>query len=121
MEQYQYVEGFTEAWQIFNQYITASKPGKIIVHATSQNEPAFDHRYGRGGEFTLALVHSLYSYKSYYGTYPITIQSAFEKTVKRLCNSHEKQIPEITYMEGELTVPLGLASSNFIYRQTVLD
>lgn len=121
LEQYQYADGYLEAREIFNRYIIASKPGRMIVHATSRDEAASDDRYGRGGEFTLALLHSLYSCQSYYGTYAITIQSAFVKTVKRLRDSQEEQVPEITHEEGELTVPLGIASSRFIRKQAVLD
>ncbi len=122
LEQYQYATGYSEARAVFNSYIINSKPGRIIIHSTSTDQYAIDNLDGHGGEFTLALLDSLYSFKPFVsGYHPMTVEKILDRTVLKLKEAGEEQIPEITYSLGELSVPFGIASLSFVKKQAVMD
>lgn len=113
-EEFAYATGFSEARELFNRYIHASRVGKLIVHATAKNQYAYDAASGRGGEFTLTLLNSLVNTNTHLNHAPITVENAIEQTRKNLKSNHKSQYPEITFQEGNFEVPLGIASTQFI-------
>lgn len=113
-EKWKYATGYSEARELFDSYIINSRPGKLILHSTSTGQPSVDDSNGMGGEFTLALLKSLFAEKAAYGHYPITVDRALGKTKQYLIASNEPQVPCVTFSEGDFEVPLGIASVNFI-------
>lgn len=114
IEKWQYADGYSEARALFDRYIISSLPGKLIMHSTSGGQFAYDARNGRGGEFTLALLKSIFAAKAYRGYFPLSVDMALQDTKRYLSESDEQQVPCITYREGNLEVPLAIISADFL-------
>ena len=121
MERWMAATGFSEARQIFNNYILNSPAGRMIIHGTQEGEVAKDSVHRDGGVFTLSLLKALHSFKSSAGYYPIMVKDAIEKAREILKADRSKQIPQITFEQGNLQVPLGISSSNFLNKQEIIE
>jgi|SRR6185312_1127401 len=108
-------ESFSPSWeklsriqirQLFDNYITNSPPGKIIIYSTKYGEPSYDNLRGDGGVFTLSLLKAAINSKSADNSYAaITIRDLFGKIRTELKKEGRNQIPCVVYKTGDLNVP----------------
>lgn len=119
LERWQYADGYSAARKIFDDYILNSPPGKMKMYATAAGEFAMDNRDGHGGEFTLALLKGIYNSKAEKGYEAIFPEKALILAKQNLVQERHKQVPEIVKLEGNLRVPLALASREFIRKDVV--
>lgn len=112
-EKWHYYTGYSAARAYFNQCIDGSPYGKIIVHATSDNQPAFEGQTGIGGEFTMALLDSVFTYQQsgQRGILPVT--TIVQHSAYLLRERKVDQVPCI-YKDGYINVPLAIVSPEFI-------
>jgi hypothetical protein len=119
LEEYLYADGYSMAREIMDQYIFQSPPGKMLMLAASLNQYAIDNRDGKGGEFTLALLKGVYETKGHSGYQAIFPDQAMANAMYWLKQERQKQVPELINIEGNLQVPIGLASSTFLRQEVV--
>ena len=77
----------------------------MIVHSTGLGDEAAEELYRRGGAFTLSLLHSALNLKTGMDLCPVTIEHLLPKVKNTLESQNYRQIPEITFETGNLTVP----------------
>lgn len=119
MEKWAYADGYSASRKMFDRYILNSPTGKMKMYAASPGQVAKDNRHGHGGEFTLALLKGIYDCNVSSGYHAIFPQAALADAKAILKRKREEQIPELVKVEGNLKVPLGLASPEFIRKDTV--
>lgn len=117
MEQWAYVDGYSASREIFDRYILKSPTGKMKMYAASPGQVAMDN--SQGGEFTLALLKGIYDCKVSSGYHAIFPQVALADAKGILKRKREEQIPELVNIEGNLQVPFGIASPEFIRKDAV--
>ena len=121
MERWAYADGYSAAREMFDGYILNSPAGKMKMYAASPGQVAMDNRDGHGGEFTLALLKGIYDCHVSSGYQAIFPHAALADAKGILQDKRQKQIPELVNVEGNLQVPLGLASPEFIRKDAVLQ
>lgn len=121
MERWAYADGYSASREMFDRYILNSPPGKMKMYAASAGQEALDNRDGHGGEFTIALLKGIYDCNVSSGYQAIFPGTALEDAKRILLKKREKQIPELITVEGNLQVPLGLASPKFIRKESVMQ
>lgn len=105
-EQWYHFDGVYESREIFDRYIKNSPHGKTIVHATQIGDYSYDSQ--TGGYFTKALLQVSTQVKT--ETYkPVFITQILPVLPNLLKNQGNKQVPEITYTEGNMKVPFAIA------------
>ncbi len=111
-EQWEHFDGVYEAREIFDRHIKNSPHGKTIVHATQVGQYSYDSQ--TGGYFTKTLLHVSTRIKT--ETYrPIFISQILPVLPKVLKKQGNAQIPEITYIEGNMKVPFTIAVPKMIF------
>ncbi len=93
------------ARRYFDNYIANSPNGKIIVHATHQGVYAFDVPSGKGGAFTLSLLHFATNITTKKEFAPVYIDKMLPHVGKLLQTKGYNQNPCIPYAEGNFQVP----------------
>jgi hypothetical protein len=88
---------------LFDNWITSSPYGKIIIHATVAGTSAGDTK--TGGIFTKSLLSTAQNLFTEWGYAPV----APNYMIAQLCETLNTQIPQIVYSVGDLTVPLVVA------------
>lgn len=119
MERWKHADGYSAAREMFDRYILNSPPGKMKMYAASPGQVAIDNRDGHGGEFTLALLKSIYNVNIDSGYHAIFPGAALNDAKRILQSERLKQIPELVNIEGDLQIPLGIASPQFISKELV--
>lgn len=105
--------GYSYARDLFDRRILSSLPGKMIVHATSDQTFALENQARNGGEFTLALLDGvIHCQEQGYDTV-LSIKYAVQHASAILQNRAVKQVP-CMYMAGNLSVPFAIVSPDFI-------
>ncbi|WP_127127886.1 caspase family protein [Pseudoflavitalea rhizosphaerae] len=116
-EKCDYATGYSEARAWFNQCILQSPAGKIIVHATAHNKPAYEAPSGSGGKFTIALLDTVQLLQNKTSqTAILPVHKLFPYVGSVLKNRNVDQQPEVFYYDGFQTVPFALISPEFIQR-----
>jgi hypothetical protein len=106
--------GVSAARSAFDQCILKSPNGKIIVNATLHGEEAREERYGRGGAFTLSLLHAALNFKTGTDLSPVMIAELMNNTQRTLWSQAYTQVPEIVWSIGELRVPFLIDTEQII-------
>lgn len=112
-EEWLYADGYSRARAVFDQSITDSPEGRIIVHATVHGRPAYDNRHGDGGEFTLSLLQAVSDLqkKGAYGA--VYLETAVQEAALLLAKRGIFQSPAIAHREGHLQVPFAQTSPTY--------
>lgn len=119
MERWKHADGYAAVREMFDRYILNSPPGKMKMYAASAGQIALDNHDGHGGEFTLALLKGIYKVSVSSGYHAIFPGAALEDVKIILQAERLKQVPELVNVEGDLMVPLGIASPQFILKELV--
>lgn len=119
MERWKSAVGYSVVRAMFDRYILNSPPGKMKMYAASAGQVAMDNRDGHGGEFTLALLKGIYNISVSSGYHAIFPGAALEDAKRNLQAERLKQVPELVNVEGNLQVPLGIASPQIISKDLV--
>jgi Caspase domain len=114
VEKWLYATGYSFARELFNQFITDSGFGKMVIYATEDNNSSYDNKEGRGGEFTLSLLDSVLHYQQTKRQGPLFIKDILNYSTTLLQQRQILQTPCIVYEEGFLKVPFGIISPTFI-------
>lgn len=112
-EKWHYFDGYSAARAYFNNCISESPFGKLIVHATQIGQSAIDTP--NGGKFTNALLDSVYKYQQTQQNDTLSVNFIVNHAGKMLRESGLLQTPVI-YKQGYLNVPFGIISPEFIHR-----
>jgi hypothetical protein len=112
-EKWDYFDGYSEARAYFDRCIINSPMGKMIVHATSDNAAAFENRKRNGGEFTLAMLDTVFQYQQTKQQGILFVETVVQQSRKLLQNRNVSQVPCI-FSNGQLKVPFGIISPEFI-------
>jgi hypothetical protein len=110
-EKRHYFDGYSAARAYFNNCISESPYGKLIVHATKIGQSAIDTP--NGGKFTNALLDSVYAYQQSQQTGILSVNLVVDHARNILRGSGLKQNPVI-YKQGYLNVPFGIINTEFI-------
>ncbi|MBL7759147.1 MAG: hypothetical protein JNK08_00465 [Sediminibacterium sp.] len=117
MERWKHADGYSVAREIFDYYILNSPPGKMKMYSASAGQVAIDNRDGHGGEFTIALLKGIYNVSISSDYHTVFPAAALEDAKRNLQAERLKQVPELVNVEGDLQVPLGIASPQFISKE----
>jgi len=113
-DRFENFSGTYESREIFNHYIANSPHGKIIVHATQNNEFSYDS--DNGGCFTQALINIATRLKTEQNYAPVPIANILRHVPSYLQKENNFQIPAITYKTGNLKVPFAFGFKKVIRR-----
>jgi len=114
---YSYFTGESDARSIFDNCIMRSPAGKIIIHATQNNKKASEERYGRGGAFTLSLLHTAINFKTGNELSPVYITELLPIVKKTLLSQGYSQSPDMPYITGALNVPFIIDADQILVEQ----
>ena len=102
-------EEFFTGREIFDSCILKSPLGKTIIHATQDGQPARDSR--NGGRFTLALLQGALQWQSGHLYSSIPVEDLVEYAEWALSAEDRRQVPDIPFREGALTVPIAIETA----------
>ena len=114
---YSYFTGETDARKVFDNCIIKSPNGKIIIHATQNNSEASEERYGRGGAFTLSLLHTAINFKTGKDLSPVLITELMFTIKQTLLSQGYSQTPDIPFITGALNIPFVIETDQIIVEQ----
>lgn len=103
----------------FDECISSSANGKMIIHATQHGEEANEERYGRGGAFTLSLLYTTLQFRTGVDLFPVMITDLLANVRQTLYNENYIQVPEIVWEQGNLEVPFLIDTDQIIDTEQV--
>ena len=115
-ELWEHFDGTYATQELFNNRILSSPFGKTIIHATQAGKFSYDSP--KGGYFTQALLQISTTIKVTNDYTPVHITRLLGNVRDKLQRLGNDQIPEVTYSEGNMTVPFAIGIPQREYQQT---